>query len=286
MSKAPAGVDQAELTVVARNVLLDGLTALSDHLDAVTVVGAQAVYLRTQGSRLATAAYTSDGDLGLDPAVLGSEPLIQQRLREAGFELLDGNQPGLWVRELVFPGIDTPVAVELDLLVGATVAGKGSRSADLKPHDKMTARRVPGLETALVDRSPMEITALDGTDRSIHVHVAGPVALLVAKAHKIHDRLDDAATKPNRLTNKDAGDVYRLMTEIDARVTAESFARLLADPRVGEVTATGLKYLREQFGGLDTPGVRLAVEALAGDVPADRVARVSRAYVTALRHLP
>ena len=175
--------------------------------------------------------------------------------------------------------------MELDLLVGATVAGKGSRSADIKPHHKMTARKVPGIETALVDRSPMKITALDGSDRAMDVHVAGPVALLVAKAHKIHDRLGDAAKKPDRLTNKDAGDVYRIMAEIGARDVAASFADLLTDSRVGEVTETGLGYLREQFGGLDTPGVRLAVAALAGDVPADRIARVSRAYITAIDNL-
>ena len=280
MSRCPENVDPAELNVVARNVLLDGLAALSDHLDAVTVVGAQAVYLRTQGARLATAAHTSDGDLGLDPDALASEPLIQQRLREAGFELRDPNQPGLWVREEAVAGTEAPVLVELDLLVGATVAGKGSRSASIKPHDKMTARRVPSLETALVDRSPLTITALDGSDRSIAVHVAGPAALLVAKAHKIRDRLVDG--NPDRLTNKDAGDVYRLMVATNPRDVAASFVTLLADPRVGEVTATGLGHLREQFGGLDTPGVRLAIAALAGDVPAERVARVSRAYVTLL----
>ena len=64
----------------------------------------------------------------------------------------------------------------------------------------------------------MEITALDGTDRSTTVNVAGPVALLVAKAHKIHDRLKGAASKPDRLTNKDAGDVYRLMVSVNVRV--------------------------------------------------------------------
>jgi len=285
VSRSPAGVDPAELNIVARNVLLDGLAALSDHLDAITVVGAQAVYLRTQDAKLVTAAYTSDGDLGLDPALLACEPLIQQRLREAGFELLDDAQPGLWARKELIAGVDDPVPVELDLLVGATVAGRGSRSADIKPHDKMTARRVPGLETALVDRSPVEITALDGTDRSTTVNVAGPVALFVAKAHKIHDRLKDAAGKPDRLTNKDAGDVYRLMVSVNVRDVAASFADLLVDPRVGDVTATGLAYLREQFGGLDTPGVRLAIEALAGDVPADRVALVSRAYTNALSGL-
>jgi hypothetical protein len=100
VSKAPVGVDRAAaLNIVARNVLLDGLDALNDHLQAITVVGAQAVYLRTQHAQIATAAYTSDGDLGLDPETLDAEPLIEQRLRDAGFELIRGNQPGLWARQ-------------------------------------------------------------------------------------------------------------------------------------------------------------------------------------------
>lgn len=43
------GVDPADLLVRARSVLLDALSALTDHLDAVTVIGAQAVYLHTGG---------------------------------------------------------------------------------------------------------------------------------------------------------------------------------------------------------------------------------------------
>lgn len=280
MSKVPDGVEVAALNIIARKVLLDGLDALDDHLAAITVVGAQAVYLRTEGAQIATAAYTSDGDLGLDPQALDPEPLIQQRLREAGFELLQNNQPGLWGRQEIIDGVS--VAVELDLLVGSTMAGGGRRSANIEPHDRMTARRVPGLETSVVDRSPMVIKALDGSARSKRVNVAGPAALLVAKAHKIQDRLEDESGRPNRLVNKDAGDIFRLMVSTKAGEVAASFASLIANPRVGDITSTGLRYLREQFGGLDTRGVRLAIDALAGDIPADRIRRVSRAYVNAL----
>ena len=38
--------DFDELYVIARRVLLDALAALSSHLDAIVLVGAQAVYLR------------------------------------------------------------------------------------------------------------------------------------------------------------------------------------------------------------------------------------------------
>lgn len=49
----PVGVTDGEITIVARRVLLDALSALVAHRDAVTVVGAQAVHLRTQrGDRL------------------------------------------------------------------------------------------------------------------------------------------------------------------------------------------------------------------------------------------
>ncbi|MGZ3142809.1 hypothetical protein ACVDFE_12585 [Lentzea chajnantorensis] len=279
MSKVPEGVHRSDLNVVARNVLLDGLEALEDHRASITVVGAQAVYLRTQHAQLSTPAFTSDGDLGLDPRTLDDEPLIQERLRAAGFELLVPNQPGLWGRRESVGGVVVPV--ELDLLVGEKLAGSGTRSANIRPHDKMTARRVPGLEAASVDRSPMTITALDGSGRSAEVNVAGPAALLVAKAHKIHDRLGC----PDRLTNKDAGDVYRLMVGAPQREVISSFRTLVNSPLVDDVTMSGLKYLREQFGGPAAPGVLLAVDALAGDIPAERIRLVAPAYVAALEDL-
>ncbi|MFE6613916.1 hypothetical protein [Amycolatopsis sp. NPDC057786] len=169
------------------------------------------------------------------------------------------------------------------LLVGQSLADGGSRSVKIQPHDKMAARRVPGLEPAVVDRVPMTITALEsGDDRQVRVHVAGAGALLVAKAHKIHDRLNDSDVRPDRLTNKDAGDVYRLMMGTRARDVSDTFRALLADSRVGDVTATGLAYLREQFGGADTAGVRLAIEALAGSVPENTIRAAAPAYVRAL----
>ncbi|WP_410605401.1 hypothetical protein [Amycolatopsis sp. lyj-90] len=281
MAKVPDGVDVQELTIVARKVLLDGLTALKPHLNALTVVGAQAVYLQTADVPLAAATYTSDGDLGVDPEQLADEPLLEQALQNAGFERLQQHQPGLWGRTESVGG--TTTKVELDLLIGQTLADGGSRSVKIQPHDRMAARRVPGLEPAVVDRVPMIITALEsGDDRRIRVHVAGAAALLVAKTHKIRDRLNDSAARPDRLTNKDAGDVYRLMMGTRARDVGDTFQTLLADSRVGDVTATGLVYLREQFGGADTAGVRLAIEALIGSVPENTIRTVAPAYVRAL----
>lgn len=70
-----------------------------------------------------------------------------------------------------------------------------------------------GLEAALVDSSRKSIGALDpaADPREFIVAVAGPAALLVAKIHKLHDRIDT----PGRLNNKDAHDVYRLLRAIE-----------------------------------------------------------------------
>lgn len=54
MSKRQDGIAPEELTIVARRVLLDGLMALHAHLTAITVVGAQAVYLRTPDAVIAS----------------------------------------------------------------------------------------------------------------------------------------------------------------------------------------------------------------------------------------
>jgi hypothetical protein len=280
MSKIPEGVEREELTIAARRVLLDGLTALQPHLDAITVVGAQAVYLRTPEAAIQNAPFTSDGDLSLDPVLLGDEPDLEEALRTAGFDLLDKNQPGLWGRPEQVSG--QSINIELDLLVAAELVA-GGRGARLPPHGKMSARKTPGLEVCAVDRSPMLITSLEEDDkRSISVNVAGPAALLVAKAYKISERVAKADTHPDRLTNKDAGDVYRIMAAVPVREVAESFAALVQDPRVGATAAEGLKRLRELFGGRATPGVNLAVEAHAGDIDEGTIRTVAPAYINRL----
>ncbi|MGW2355167.1 hypothetical protein [Actinacidiphila glaucinigra] len=211
VAQVPDGVDPSQLTIVARRVLLDGLEALRDHLHAVTIVGAQAVYLRTPDAAISNAPFTSDGDLSVDPDLLEDEPHLDVLLREAGFALLRENEPGLWARHEVFG--DRTVPVELDILIPRQLSPKvGRRSAKIPPHGQMSARWIEGLEVAAVDRSPMHVSSLDPSDnRNVTVNVAGPAALLVAKAFKIADRLSQAEKRPTRLTDKDAGDVLRIM---------------------------------------------------------------------------
>ncbi|MFE2337296.1 hypothetical protein [Streptomyces coelicoflavus] len=275
-------MDAQQLHVVARRVLLDGLTALSDQLDALTVVGAQAVYLRTPQAVLRTSPFTSDGDISIDPDRLQNAPLLDQALQEAGFELLRDNQPGLWARTQQIG--DQEVPVEFDLLMAKGLAPKiGSRSVKIPPHGVMSARWVPGLEVAAVDRSAMTITSLEASDtRTVTVNVAGPAALLVAKAFKIGDRLTQADARPTRLTNKDAGDVLRIIRAIPVAQVSASFASLRDDPRVGEITREGLQLLQNIFGGPTTPGVDMAVQALSGDLPEPTIRALAPAYISRL----
>lgn len=283
MAQVPHGVDPGQLTIVARRVLLDGLDALRDHLHAVTIVGAQAVYLRTPDAAISNAPFTSDGDLSVDPDLLGEEPHLDDLLRDAGFDLLRENQPGLWARQESF-GKQT-VPVELDILIPRQLSpGIGKRSAKIPPHGKMAARWIDGLEVAAVDRSLMQVSSLDPADRrSVTVNVAGPAALLVAKAFKITDRLGQAEKNPDRLSNKDAGDVLRIMMTSRPREVAATFATLRDDPRVGNIAAQGMEKLAELFGGAATPGVNMAVSALTGDVPEPRIRTLAPAFIRRLK---
>jgi hypothetical protein len=148
----------------------------------------------------------------------------------------------------------------------------------------MSARWISGLEVAAVDRSPMQVASLDPRDeRSVSVHVAGPAALLIAKAFKIRDRLADAGNRPDRLTNKDAGDVLRIMMTTPPSQVAACFIALRENPRVGAIAAQGTDFLRDLFGGGLAPGVKMAVEALRGDVSEERIRTLTRAFVARLQ---
>ncbi len=193
--------------IEARRVLLDVLSALREQLDAVVLVGAQAVYLRTAGRLPTYQPFTTDADIVVDPGRLTDRPALGATMTAAGFVLTD--EPGIWEARFSRPGIDDDVVVPVDLIVPMEIAaGPGRRSARLTgEHGKHSARKSEGLEGALVDHGPVEITAIDPTDeRSIVINVAGEAAMLVAKLHKLGDRLE----KPERLDAKDAGDVYRL----------------------------------------------------------------------------
>lgn len=263
--------------VAARQILLDALLALNPHLHAVVVVGAHAVYLRTGDAGISIAPFTTDADLALEPVILADRPELERLLREAGFER-DGDKPGAWLATTTINGEEVPVPV--DLMVPAAAAPKGGRrSVHLPGHDRMATRRAAGLEAALVDNDILTIAALDPADtRTVAVRVARPTALIVAKLHKLHDRIDGT-----RLADKDAGDVYRLMQTTEASSFVATMRVLLADPLAGESARASLAYLDDLFGARARPGVVMAVRAMDPAVPAVRVEGVCATFVRDVR---
>lgn len=270
--------------VAARRVLLDALDALEPHAAALIVVGAQAVYLRTGDARLPIAPFTLDADLVLNPTLLGTAPELETAMAGARFELkrFDRHvEPGIWIVSERIEDADAEIPVDLIVPDGAAPAG-GRRGVRLGTHGRRAARRVPGLEAALVDHSRVAIEALDPRDgRSRDVEVAGPTALLIAKAHKLADRVTDG--RDNRLSDKDAVDVLRLMLATAPSAVAETCGELLNDPVAGEPSAVALRHLDDLFGRRGRPGIDMAVRALRLSMPAERVAAICLAYTRALR---
>ncbi len=267
--------------IEARRVLLDALVALQPHADAVILIGAQAVYLRTADRMPTYQAYTTDADLAIDPGQLAAAPLLGDALTAAGFNY--SGEPGIWTKGVQRPGFDGCPNIPVDLIVPEQIAPKaGSRGARLPGgHGKYSARKTEGIEGALVDYSLLEITGLEGGDpRRVSVRVAGPAALTVAKAHKLGERLN----APHRLHPKDAGDVYRLF---DATAVADMAAiakRLLADERSASTVQKALGYLHQLFATPRSPGTQLAVQALSTVIDEPTATRFVTAYAQELIH--
>lgn len=217
------------------------------------LIGAQAIYLRTGSATFALAEATKDSDLAIDPRTLGEDPRLEEAMTVAGFVLNPvSQQPGAWM---------SPNGIPVDLMVPEHLAGSGSRrGVRIPPHSKHAARRTAGLEAAIIDQSPMTVESLDGDGRSAVINVAGPAALLVAKLHKLGERVDT----PDRLNDKDAHDIYRLLVATETAELAETLRRLRGDEISQEVTAQALIYLEQLFASANALGATMAGRAEEG----------------------
>lgn len=268
---SPAG--GSDLLIEARAALLDALEALDAQREAVIVIGAQAVYLHTGAAQVALAEATKDSDLALDPRLLHDEPLLESAMRQARFIPNLSGQPGAWI---------SPRGIPVDLMVPDQLAGPGSRGARgarIPPHSRRAARRAVGLEAAIIDNSLVDIGALDPRDPRVYrARVAGPAALLVAKLHKIGERTE----APDRLVDKDAHDIYRILVAVPTAQLAARLRTLAADPISRGATSRALEYFdvlfaagptalgslmagRAEEGIGDPEQVALAVSLLAAD---------------------
>ena len=247
-----------ELLVAARKTLLDALEALAEQREALVLIGAQAIYLHTGAAPVALAETTKDSDLVVDPRILSDSPLLDDAMTRAGFHRdLQHPQPGGWLSASGIP---------VDLMVPEALAGRRRRrGARIPPHSAQATRRTAGLEAAVVDHAVHTIRSLDESDRrSIEMKVAAPAALLVAKLHKLGERQD----QPDRLIDKDAHDLYRLLVATDTPELAATIDQLQRDELAGEATTHAIEYLRVLFAdGPDALGAMMAgrAEQLVGE---------------------
>ena len=170
-------------------------------------------------------------------------------IRAAGFH--PSAHPGTWI---------AAANVELDLLVPNSLGGGGRRGARLPGHGSRAARKAAGLEAVLVDCAERRIVSLDpNTDPRSHViKVAGPAALLVAKLHKIAERVGDSG----RAQDKDALDVLRLLQAIPTEELAERLHLLRGDEIAGAVSRKAIAQLRELFASSAGLGAAMAARAV------------------------
>ena len=251
-------METVEEYVQARRVLLDALAALEPHLDNLILIGAQAVYLHTGESDLNVPLMTTDGDLAMNTTGLADVPEIGGAMRAAGFS--PGANPGRWLG-----GGD----VAIDLMVAphqARTAKRTARAARLAPHSKETARIAKGLEPSLVDNSVFKIASFSADDsREVRLRVAGPAALLTAKAIKIGERLRQSDIQPDRLKQKDALDVFRVLRAIQTKDLVDGFRKHREVEEARAASEEAMEILRENSTSREGRIVQLAVEAASGD---------------------
>lgn len=130
--------------------------------------------------------------------------------------------------------------VPVDLIVPAHVASSAGRQG----------ARLPG------DRGRTAARKSAGHSRRLIVNVGGPATLLVAKVHKLGERL----ATPHRLIDKDAGDVFRLIEATPLREMTHLMQMLLADERSAAAATVAIGYVRQLFATPRSPGVQLAAK--------------------------
>lgn len=234
----------------SRRVLIDVVLGLQEHREALTVLGGHAVIeLTWHFNTLPVPDTTQDGDLGVTPQLLADSPLLVEKMIELGYEASRADRPGVWspLNEADIPPHDR---TSVDLLAPRAVAAPGItrpiRAARVPPHGKHSVSATEGTELSLIDRSLMTLRSFDDGPNA-EAYIAGPTALLCAKAYKLHDRMNpnELSRNPERLRPKDFADVYRLLHAVRPDEAAEIFESGAADPSIGQAVELGRTYLLE-----------------------------------------
>ena len=169
------------LYAVARTVLLDALEALNEQRDAVVLVGAQAIYLHTGDAEIAVPAFTTDGDLVIEPARLKDEPRLVEAIRSAA----DGNVPpavaalaqGVAVNGLFKKALLLAVAIVAAATIGVGV-GEPRTSTAGPPAEKTP----PAKSNAKAKKAPADRPAKAEKMQTIAGKVLDPAGFLAESA--------------------------------------------------------------------------------------------------------
>ncbi|WP_206673548.1 hypothetical protein [Pseudactinotalea terrae] len=246
-----------DAVVMARTGLLDALAALEAHLEALVLIGAQAAYLHTGATEIALAEFTTDWRRGTRPRPPGHRTV--GRGGDERSRLRSGSSA------------ECPRVVDLARRCAGRSDGAGRRRRSRPPRCTCAAARVdvdaPGEgHRGCVGRQRQDDHRVARRERLAGVRDfrcrAG--GLLVAKLHKIGDRLEHQS----RRDNKDAHDIYRLLRAVQTQDLAAGVQRLLGHEVSAVVTREALDLLRTLFeAGADAAGSRMAgaAEELVGD---------------------
>jgi hypothetical protein len=203
--------DDLEIEIItSRRALIDVITGLADQHEALTVLGGHAVIEVTQGiPELPPEDTTRDGDLGVIPQLLSDVPNLSVRMAELGYEAARPERPGVWspvsqhdrhIHDRDSVDLIAPMA----LARGGLTTNRSIRAARVGAHGKHAVSATRGTELSVPDRQWRTLRSFDNGP-TVDAYVAGPAALLCAKAYKIHDRLDPTELRCNadRLRPKD-----------------------------------------------------------------------------------
>ncbi len=270
------GFDDLEIEVVAsRRALIDVIIGLAEHREALTVLGGHAVIEVTQGvPALPPDDTTRDGDLGVIPQLLNDKPDLSARMTELGYEAARPERPGVWSpvsqRDRDIHDRDSvDLIAPMSLARGGLTTNRSIRAARVGAHGKHSVSATRGTELSVLDREWRTLRSFDGGP-TVDAYVAGPSALLCAKAYKIHDRLDPTERRRNadRLRPKDFADLYRLLLVIGPEDAASVFAQGIANPQIGEAVTLGRDHLVEIL--TDAATVASMVADAWGDLTRER----------------
>lgn len=247
------GFDHLEIEIItSRRALIDVITGLADQREALTVLGGHAVIEVSQGiPALPPEDTTRDGDLGVTPQLLSDDPNLSARMAELGYEAARPERPGVWSpvsqRERNIHDRDSvDLIAPMSLARGDLTTNRSIRAARVGAHGKHAVSATSGTELSVLDRRWRTLRSFDGGP-TVEAYVAGPSALLCAKAYKIHDRLDPTELRRNadRLRPKDFADLYRLLLVITPEEARDVFAQGSADPMISDPVALGRDHLVE-----------------------------------------